>query len=191
MSKFYAVRVGRVPGIYKTWPECQEQIKGFSNAQYKSFLSLSEAENFINNDNKQVLETSPNDICVYVDGSYRDGCYTWAYAVYKNDIEIHSSCGVGPNNGAEAMRNVAGEILAIIKAVQWAKDNDLKVIIHYDYQGLAAWADGSWEAKNKYTQFYAKFIQSHIKYVSFKKVKAHSNIKGNERVDQLAKSALI
>ena len=145
----------------------------------------------MNQDIKQVVNISDDDICVYVDGSYRDGCYTWAYAVYKNDIEIHCDCGVGPNNGAETMRNVAGEILSIIKATQWAKDNDLKVIILYDYQGLAAWADGSWEAKNKYTQFYAKFIQSNLKYVSFKKVKAHSKVKGNERVDQLAKSALI
>ena len=29
-TKFYAVKVGRVPGLYKTWEECKEQIDKFS-----------------------------------------------------------------------------------------------------------------------------------------------------------------
>jgi hypothetical protein len=27
-SKFYAVRVGRKPGIYQSWPDCEVQVKG-------------------------------------------------------------------------------------------------------------------------------------------------------------------
>ena len=45
-KKFYAVKVGKVPGIYSTWSECEEQVKGFPSASYKSFATLSEAENF-------------------------------------------------------------------------------------------------------------------------------------------------
>ncbi|KAK4982074.1 hypothetical protein LTR66_009500, partial [Elasticomyces elasticus] len=30
--KFYAVRVGREPGIYHSWAECLEQVQGFRNA---------------------------------------------------------------------------------------------------------------------------------------------------------------
>jgi len=30
--KFYAVRVGRDPGIYSSWSECLEQVKGHKNA---------------------------------------------------------------------------------------------------------------------------------------------------------------
>jgi len=44
MAKFYAVKKGKTPGIYKTWPDCQKQVKGFSGAVYKSFTSLEEAE---------------------------------------------------------------------------------------------------------------------------------------------------
>lgn len=32
---FYAVAKGRAPGIYKTWSECESQVKGFSGAKYK------------------------------------------------------------------------------------------------------------------------------------------------------------
>ena len=42
-KKFYVVWKGRKPGIYKTWPECQEQIVSFAGAQYKSFSSITAA----------------------------------------------------------------------------------------------------------------------------------------------------
>lgn len=45
--KFYAVRVGKEPGVYSTWAECLEQVRGFPKAMFKSFTSLSDAENFV------------------------------------------------------------------------------------------------------------------------------------------------
>ncbi len=36
--------VGHNPGVYDTWDACQEQIKGFSSAVYKSFSGREEAE---------------------------------------------------------------------------------------------------------------------------------------------------
>ncbi|MCR4755977.1 MAG: ribonuclease H family protein [Lachnospiraceae bacterium] len=45
--KFYAVRNGRVPGIYETWPECETQVKGYPGAVYKSFKQKNEAEAFL------------------------------------------------------------------------------------------------------------------------------------------------
>jgi ribonuclease HI len=36
MAKVYAVKVGRQPGIYRSWPECEAQVRGFSGAEYKS-----------------------------------------------------------------------------------------------------------------------------------------------------------
>lgn len=43
-SKFYVVWVGREPGIYRSWAECQEQTNGVPQAKYKSYESLAEAE---------------------------------------------------------------------------------------------------------------------------------------------------
>ncbi|KXT05891.1 hypothetical protein AC578_391 [Pseudocercospora eumusae] len=48
--KFYAVRVGKEPGIYHSWAECLDQVRGFPKAMFKSFTSLSEAEAFVNNE---------------------------------------------------------------------------------------------------------------------------------------------
>ncbi len=48
-GKFYAVKVGRVPGIYPSWDACKKNIDGFSGAVYKSFKTKAEAESFIGN----------------------------------------------------------------------------------------------------------------------------------------------
>ncbi len=55
-KRFYAVKVGRVPGIYNTWGECNDQVKGFSGAIYKSYSTLSEAESFLLDDGIKKLD---------------------------------------------------------------------------------------------------------------------------------------
>ena len=46
-KKFYAVRNGRVPGVYMTWADCEKQVKGFGGAIYKSFSTEAEARAFV------------------------------------------------------------------------------------------------------------------------------------------------
>jgi hypothetical protein len=46
-KSFYAVRVGRQPGIYRTWEECQPQVNGYPKAQFKGFDSLHEAKEYL------------------------------------------------------------------------------------------------------------------------------------------------
>ena len=54
---FYAVAKGRIPGIYKTWAECQEQVTGFGGAIFKKFETKGEAELFIG---ERTVEISTN-----------------------------------------------------------------------------------------------------------------------------------
>ena len=52
MAKFYyAVKNGRNPGIYDTWAECENEVKGFKEAKYKKFKGYEEAMDFIEGDN--------------------------------------------------------------------------------------------------------------------------------------------
>ena len=41
--KYYAVKVGRKPGIYTTWSECATQVNKFSGAIYQSFQDKKDA----------------------------------------------------------------------------------------------------------------------------------------------------
>lgn len=47
VTAFYAVAKGRVPGIYKTWKDCQAQVVGFSSPKFKKFDTESEAAAFV------------------------------------------------------------------------------------------------------------------------------------------------
>jgi hypothetical protein len=47
VRKFYAVRLGRVPGIYNTWEDCRAQVHCFKGAEFKGFRTLSEAELYL------------------------------------------------------------------------------------------------------------------------------------------------
>lgn len=50
MAKFYGVKQGYKPGVYTSWAECQEQVKGFKGALYKSFGSEEDAKEFVYGD---------------------------------------------------------------------------------------------------------------------------------------------
>lgn len=43
-QKYYVVWNGPSPGVYSSWEACQEVVNGVSGAKYKSFKTLSEAE---------------------------------------------------------------------------------------------------------------------------------------------------
>lgn len=46
--KFYAVKKGRTPGVYRTWDEAKKQVDGYSGAEYKSFSSVTDAASYMN-----------------------------------------------------------------------------------------------------------------------------------------------
>ena len=46
-KKYYAVKVGKTPGIYFTWADCSAQVTGYKGAKFKSFTTIEEALEFI------------------------------------------------------------------------------------------------------------------------------------------------
>lgn len=46
-NKLYAVRRGHKPGIYKTWPDAEEQVRGYNGGVHQSFSSREDAEAFV------------------------------------------------------------------------------------------------------------------------------------------------
>lgn len=46
-AKYYAVRVGKKPGIYRSWDECKAVTHGYPGAVYKSFQTEAEALAFL------------------------------------------------------------------------------------------------------------------------------------------------
>jgi hypothetical protein len=64
MGKYYGVRKGRKPGVYDSWEKTQEQVKGFSGAEFKSFPTIEEANEYVHPSNQNTLQgvTETTDI---------------------------------------------------------------------------------------------------------------------------------
>jgi hypothetical protein len=45
--KYYAVKRGRQPGVYRTWEQCERQVDGFSRCEFKAFTSEHEAQHYL------------------------------------------------------------------------------------------------------------------------------------------------
>lgn len=49
-AKYYAVRIGKKPGIYQSWNECRQYVDRYPDAKYKHFSTLREAELYLDLD---------------------------------------------------------------------------------------------------------------------------------------------
>ena len=60
--KYYAVRLGKTPGIYTDWPSAQSQIIGYNRPSYKSFPTLEQAQEFLGCPTKWSRSTELNGV---------------------------------------------------------------------------------------------------------------------------------
>lgn len=204
-KKIYAVRKGKVTGLFDNWPDCQRSVTGYPGAEFKSFPNLDEAKAYLSGGDQRNLsrpdpgtgeEKTPREhLVAYVDGSFDAsiGRYSFGCVLLTPEGEMIQRSGNGENPQSLAIRNVAGEMLGAMYAVQWAvKHGYPEIEICYDYQGIEKWAAGEWKTNHELTKKYAQFMTRHRQNmtISFRKVKAHSGDLYNEQADQLAKRAL-
>ncbi|OMJ68898.1 hypothetical protein SteCoe_33515 [Stentor coeruleus] len=121
---FYAVRKGRKPGIYLSWPECLKQVSEFKGAEYKKFSSLVDAEDFITF--KEKFLDKLNTYLVFCDGGSRSnpGIAGCGAAILLNNKIISSSYEY---LGKKVTNNVA-EYKGLILGMNIALANDLNTI---------------------------------------------------------------
>ena len=209
-KKFYAVKVGRVPGIYGTWDECKLQVDGYPNSEYKGFARLSEAESFVGTEVLESMKLNPDiyaneenastpleggyAVKAYVDGSYDVATGNYASgAVILLDGKTVELSKLYTDDAGGKLRNVAGEIKGAELAIEYCKKQGIdSVVIYHDYLGVGKWADDEWKANLDMTKAYKSYIRECRKNmrINFVKVKGHSGDKYNDMADALAKAAL-
>ena len=217
-KKIYAVRKGHKTGLFETWAECQKATSGYSGAEFRGFTDREEAMAFlqmsttanVSKDKEKeaagIVEVPENMVIAYVDGSFEKsiGRYAFGCVILTPAGEEFRKSGSGCDPEGVKIRNVAGEMLGAMNAVQWAKEHEYPAVeIRYDYEGVEKWVTGVWRAKTPKGLLASLYelpnIEGHLTKeeaaeqikISFCKVAAHTGNHYNEEADQLAKSALL
>ena len=194
-SKFYAVKKGRVIGIFTNWTACQTQINGFAGAQYKSFTNKVEAQAYLENGSNEIIKTTNDtyEAIAYTDGSFNKNKNQFSYGLVfiTKDKKMTFYEKFTDENWVK-MRNVAGEIMGSQKAMQIASTNNIKsLLICHDYAGISKWCTGEWKTNKIETKTYKEFYDKIALNVTinFKWIKSHSGDKLNDEADALATKA--
>lgn len=130
-KKIYAVRKGHKTGLFATWAECQKAVSGYSGAEFRGFTEKEEALAFLNMETTGnvsgdkakeaagIVEVPENMVIAYVDGSFEKsiGRYAFGCVILTPDGQEIRKSGSGSDSAGVAIRNVAGEMLGSMTAV--------------------------------------------------------------------------
>jgi len=215
-GKFYAVAVGREPGIYTDWPRAKQQVDGFPGAIYKGFPGRAEAETWLKNPppswrgrkqadksvksaGQQLPEeeaASSEGVVIHTDGSCLGNPGPGGYGVIirENGQERRLSGGFRrtTNNRMEIMAAIAG-----LKAVGTGEQpvhlySDSSYLVNAIEKGWAKnWARRGWRKSDGQPAQNSDLWQEMLVLLSARKVvvhwlRGHAGHHDNERCDQLA-----
>lgn len=211
-SKFYAVAVGRKPGIYNKWfgeSGAKDQIMGFSNAIYKGFPTKKEAEKFLK-ENHQADDSAPNktkrtpstkpNVIIYTDGGCINNPGPGGYGVVlknaKKRKELSGGFRLTTNNRMELTACIEG-LKALKRKLSVIIYSDSKYVVDGITKGWAKkWKANGW-MRNKYDpainpDLWEQLLELCERHdVKFEWVKGHAGVPENERCDQLASQAAL
>ena len=146
-QKYYVVWKGRKTGIFTTWAECEKQVKGFVDAQYKAFGTSKEADAAFlakyddykgkaSSDGKwKEASTQPllPSICVDAACSGSPGKLEYRGVITETSEQIFRA---GPY---EHGTNNVGEFLAIVHALTWQFKHNSHTPIYSDSENAISW----------------------------------------------------
>ena len=148
-KRFYVVWNGIEPGIYRSWEDCQAQIKGVKQALYKAFDTIDEAQRayssspqqYIGNNTKEKCSRKPEEL---------------PSTVIRNALAVDAACsgnpgmmeyrGVYVGTGEEIFHfgpmygtNNIGEFLAIVHGLALLKQRGIDLPIYSDSRNALLW----------------------------------------------------
>ena len=162
-AKVYVVTAPeRIRGIYASWPDCAAAVKGVSGARYQAVASREQAAAMLRGEG---TELEPG-LYAFVDGNHLGGVgVVIVERAADGDPEIVEAVGLTVDQvlaGAgvrslstppavraalERLRNVLAELAALHLALRLLPEGAAVTIVH-DYEGVGAWLEGRWRAKD-------------------------------------------
>ncbi|GEM_PF-294866 len=214
-KKFYAIAVGRRPGIYENWPEAQAQVLGFQGAKYKGFPTRAEAEAWLEKPifrasapggRKTSARTAPpvntgassgeEGVQIYTDGGSRFNPGPGGYGV----VQLYRGERIERSGGFRLTTNNRMELMACIVALSELEYRDQPVALYSDssyvVNGISrgwarSWQKRGWIKADRQPavnpDLWAQLLRLVDELqVTFHWVRGHSGHPLNERCDELA-----
>jgi ribonuclease HI len=133
--KYYVVWVGRKPGIYSSWEECQEQTSRFPNAKFKSFQTMEEAVKAF-----QAGYESDSQNQIDLDSISVDvGCSGNPGVVEYKGVDTKTGETLFYRGPIQKGTNNLGEFLAIVHALAYLKKRGSDKTIYSDSSTAIGW----------------------------------------------------
>jgi ribonuclease HI len=212
-KKVYAVAKGIKPGIYNSWDEAKMQVDGFSGALYKSFTSMTEAEDWMKENSGRNVSSNKersadthlpksDEIIIYTDGGSLGNPGPGGYGIvkiYGGNAESGNSIEE-MNGGFRLTTNNRMELMGVIVALRSLKQRDHKITLYTDSsyvvngitKGWAkTWRKNNWIKPDKKPALNPDLWDELLNLtesldIEFIWVKGHAGNKYNERCDELA-----
>lgn len=147
-AKYYVVTIGREPGIYRTWSDCESQVKQFPGAKFKAFLTEDTAKHAF----KHGWDTPEAPVVQKSSDSQ-----TSSDEYIKESLSVDAACSGNPgpmeyqcvHTGTESSvfashvypvgTNNLGEFLAVVDALKYLKEKALDLPVYTDSKSAIAW----------------------------------------------------
>jgi len=215
-KKFYAIAVGRKPGIYDNWPVAQAQVTGYRGARFKGFPTKKEAEAWLKSPTfppaaekrkiraqavpaKADISLRDGATTIYTDGSARFNPGPGGYGIVIIDNGVKKEL----TGGYRMTTNNRMELMGCIVALRHLESRDKPVVLYSDSsyvvngisKGWAArWRENGWIKSDKIPAVNADLWAELLDLVNglditFKWVRGHAGHPLNERCDELATAA--
>jgi len=215
-KKYYAIAVGRKPGIYGDWPTAQAQVQGYPGAKFKGFATRAEAQGWLDHPPATTPgagkrrsstaapakgDTSPQEgeVTIYTDGGARYNPGPGGYGV----VQIYQGDRQELSGGYRLTTNNRMELMGCIVALRELQPRDTAVTLYSDssyvVNGISKgwaknWRKNGWIKSDKQPAINPDLWAELLDLVegldiTFKWVKGHAGHPLNERCDALAVAA--
>ncbi len=188
MSKYYAVKKGRDTGIFTNWETTKTLVNGYKGAQYKSFKTMSEAQNYIHG--KTSVENPHSNNVVYTDGSCVNKVGGYGYVFPSTGQSVYGKVPYNP------CTNQIAELYAIYHLLS---NTNGPVVIYTDSKYSIGcltewwynWEKNGWKNSKNEPVKNKDLIQSILELsknrdIKYAHVYGHNGDKYNEIADKLA-----
>jgi len=214
IKKFYAIAVGRKPGIYENWPDAQAQVTGYPGARFKGFADRKEAEAWMKapaarpaRAGRRAAGTASaggpsirdGEVTIYTDGGARFNPGPGGYGV----VQMYNGKRKELTGGYRLTTNNRMELMGCIVALRNLEHQDKPVTLYSDSRYVVngickgwaeTWRQNGWIKADKKPavnpDLWAELLELVAGLnITFKWVKGHAGHPLNERCDELAVSS--